>query len=439
MGKEQQPSIILLGAVVTVLTAILLYVIGPNLVPHLDVDSGSQVYFADRISPAHRLVIDRFNALHRGRIEIVAVDLPFDKFSTNERKELLARSLRSRSEKLDMFAVDLIWVERFARWGEPLDPYFGSAEREGIIPVARRSCIRDSALVAIPLYIDIGLMYYRGDLIDRLPDRAAVEGDLRGSMSWPELLRLRSRLGYGGRPFYLFQGDSYEGLVCNYLELAVGMDPHFLDSNSVDLTRPAAREALQMMVDFVDRDGISPDAVKGWDEERSYDAFLKGEGVFVRGWPNFVENYLARNADTLRMSRIRKAALPHFEGEPPTSVIGGWNLMVSKFSKKKPQALEFLRYLQTKEVQQVLYETGGFIPTSRAVYEDSLYMRKHPDLAYHYSLVSRGFHRPFLEDYTRISDILSHYIHLALHRELPVEEALSKAQARIQAKEVLIK
>jgi multiple sugar transport system substrate-binding protein len=439
MGKDEQPSIILLGAVITVLTAILLYIIGPNLVPHLDLDAETEIYFADRISPAHRLIIDRFNALHRGRIEVVPVDLPFEKFSTNERKELLARSLRSSNEKLDIFAVDLIWVSRFARWCEPLDPHVGPAERERIIPVARESCVRDSVLVAVPLYIDIGLMYYRGDLIDELPDGAAVTEDLRHSMSWQEFLRLRRRLGYEGRPFYLFQGDAYEGLVCNFLEFAVGLDPHFLDSNRIDLDRPAAREALQMMVDMIHRDKITPAAVQGWDETRSYDALLAGEGVFVRGWPNFVENYLARGGDTLRMGRIRKAALPHFPGEKPTSILGGWNLMVSKFSKKKPQALEFIRYLQTKEVQQLLYETAGFIPTSRAVYEDSLYMRAHPDLAYHYTLVSRGFHRPFLADYTRMSDILSHYLHLALSGELPVAEALRGAAARIQAKEVLIK
>jgi len=439
MGKEQQPSIILLGTIITALTAILLYIIGPNLVPHLDVDSATQVYFADRISPAHRQIIDRFNTLHRGRIEVVPVDLPFEKFSTNERKELLARSLRSSNEKLDIFAVDLIWVERFARWCESLDTYFGPAERERIIPVARESCIRDSVLMAVPLYIDIGLMYYRGDLIDSLPDATTITEELRRSMSWPDFLRLRHRLGYDRRPFYLFQGDAYEGLVCNYLEFAVGMDPRFLDSNRIDLSRPAARAALQMMVDLVHRDGISPAAVGGWDEDRSYEAFVSGEGVFVRGWPNFVENYLARNADTLRMGRIRKAALPHFEGENPTSITGGWNLMVSKFSKKKPQALEFIRYLQTKEVQQILYETAGFLPTTRAVYEDTLYMRAHPDLAYYYTLLSRGFHRPFLEEYTRISDILAHYLHLALRREIPVEDALREASARIQAKEVLLK
>jgi multiple sugar transport system substrate-binding protein len=32
---------------------------------------------------------------------------PFQKFSTNERKELLTRSLRSKSDRIDIFSVDL--------------------------------------------------------------------------------------------------------------------------------------------------------------------------------------------------------------------------------------------------------------------------------------------------------------------------------------------
>src|SRR5512140_3173445 len=76
----------------------------------------TRVYFADNISKAHRVIIAEFNKRHAGSIEVVPVDLPFDKFSTNERKELLARSLRSKSDKIDIFAVDLIWVPRFARW-----------------------------------------------------------------------------------------------------------------------------------------------------------------------------------------------------------------------------------------------------------------------------------------------------------------------------------
>jgi multiple sugar transport system substrate-binding protein len=161
--------------------------------------------------------------------------------------------------------------------------------------------------------------------------------------------------------------------------------------------------------------------------------------VFLRGWPNFVESFHNAYADTAKLHQIRKAALPHFPGEPPTSVFGGWNLMLSRYSMHKAETLEFMQFTQTKEAQIIMYEMGGFLPTSRDVYEDSVYMRKHPDLAYYYTLLQRGFHRPSLVDYTRISDILSYYVHRAITREIPVGEALERASTMIRSNQVLIK
>ncbi len=429
----------LLAGVVTVLLAILLYALGPTLVPPTLSLEATRVYFADRISPAHAEIIRRFNQLHQGRIEVVPVDLPFEKFSTNERKELLARSLRSRSDKLDLFSVDLIWVERFARWGEPLDQYFPPEKRGDILPLAMESCFSESTLVAMPLHLDIGLMYYRSDVISRLPDAAAVEERLRESMTWEEFLDLRRRLGYTGRPYYIFQGDEFEGLVCNYLELVMGLDRTALSSNRLDLSAPAARAGLQWLVNLVHRERASPVGVTEFDEPRSYRFMLDSDAVFVRGWPNFVENFRSTYSDTVRLSRIRKASLPHFTGMTPTSVFGGWNVMLSKFSTRKPEALEFLRFLETREAQQILYEREGFLPVARSIYADSAYMDTHPDLAYYHSLLGRGFHRPSLVEYTRMSDVISHYVRQAILGDLSVEAALREAARMISEKNVLIK
>ena len=438
-ASEKQTSIVTLVVVVTVLTAVLWYVLSPSLISSSASSQVTRVYFADRISDAHRLVIDRFNQLHRGSIEVVPVDLPFDKFSTNERKELLARSLRSGSDKLDVFAVDLIWVQRFARWCEPLDAYFNSRDREKIIPVALQSCFFDSSLVSMPLYIDIGLMYYRRDILDRLPDASKIAEDLERSVSWPELVQLQKRLGYSGRPYYLFQANDYEGLVCNYLELVMAKDPTSLSSNRIDLQSPASRSALELLVDLVHKYRMSPIEVSEFDETRSYKYMLDYDAVFVRGWPNFVETFRRSYQDTAKLANIRKAALPHFPGQQPTSVFGGWNLMLSKYSTQKAAALEFIRFAETKEAQQLLYKTDGLLPITIDIYQDTAYMNGHPDLAYYYTLLQRGFHRPAMIDYTRISDIISYYVRQAIRKELTVQEALQRASEMINSNKVLIK
>ena len=92
-----------------------------------------KIYFADRITAAHAILIAEYNKLHAGEIEVVPVDFPNNDFSTNERKEIVARSLRGSGDGIDIFAVDLIWVQRFAKWCEPLDKYFTEPEKERIL------------------------------------------------------------------------------------------------------------------------------------------------------------------------------------------------------------------------------------------------------------------------------------------------------------------
>lgn len=382
-----------------------------------------RVFFADNISAAHEAVIARFNERHRGRIEVVPVNLPFTKFSTNERKELLARSLRSRSDRIDVFSVDLIWVTRFSKWAEPMDRFFPPESLSTTLPEALESCVVDGALMAVPLYIDIGLLYYRSDIIGRLPDGPEVEEALRRSISWDELAVLRDRLGYRGRPFYLFQGKAYEGLVCNYFEHIASLDRQAVPRDSFPLQSPAARAAVDRMVRLIAEDRVSPPEVVDYDEIRSYFAMLDSDAVFVRGWPNFLESFRAIYPDTAKLSLVRVAALPRERGGAPAQVFGGWNLMVANSSENKDAAVEFVRFTQTVEAQRILLEIGGYIPVNTRILADSAVLAAHPTLRFCSTLLAHGVHRPAIEDYTRVSDIVSLYVNRALRGEISPGQA----------------
>ncbi len=442
MAMMNTPMKILLTAVSLMVGIAVVYLFSTNVGTEglfFQQSAVSKVYFADHISPAHEAVIKRFNQLHKGRIEVIPVNLPFNKFTTNERKELLARSLRSKSDRLDVFSVDYIWTERFAKWCEPLDGFFSEKDKANILSPTLQSCLSDNKLVAMPLYIDVGMMYYRKDFLKKLPDAAQIEVRLQNSMTWSELIALQKRLGMKGRPFYIFQGNDYEGLNCNYFEILASLDENYFRGNKIDLNTPIARRALQMMVDFIYKENIAPSVVTQFDENKSYEYWMKNNAMFVRGWSNFVENYRMLHNDTSSFSYIGRASLPHFEGHKITSVYGGWNLMVSKFSNNKTAAIEFVRFMQTEEAKKIMFELGDYIPVNRDVYDDTAYVSKYPKLIFYRKLIERGFHRPFLADYTKIADIVSHYVNLALKKEMTVDEALSKASLMINSNEVLIK
>jgi len=402
-------------------------------------DKVKHIYFVDNISPAHKKVIDLFNQKYKGSIQVESIDLPFSKFSTNERKELFARYLRSKSEQIDVFSVDQIWLPRFARWCEPLDKYLSAEEKETILPNVLHACYYNDTLVAVPLFVDIGLMYYRKDLIGKLPDAAVIEHALKNSISWEEFVSLGKRFRKEKNPFYIFQADNYEGLMCCFNEMLEGLQKPMYNNDSLFLQSPEAVKSLTLLVDLVHRYKLSPPGVTHFKEMDSYEYFLNHNGVFLRGWPNFLRDYESVYGATGLAKEIGKAPLPHFTGHPTASTMGGWNLMLSKYSVQKREAMIFIKFLMSEEAQKLMYEEGGYVPSNSALYADAGYLQQYPDLKFYQQLFSEGVQRPAHPEYTKISDIISGYLKQSINKTMTPKEALARAEAQIRIEGVFEK
>jgi multiple sugar transport system substrate-binding protein len=419
--------------------AVFVFMILSGILKVKDDNPIKKIYFADNISSSHRILIEKFNRLNEGKIEIVPIDLPFEKFSTNERKELLIRSLRSKSDRIDLFSVDQIWVPRFAKWTEPLNRYFTSNQRSQILDQVLETCYSKDTLVAVPLYFDIGLMYCNVRVMRELPDYESIKNELRNSITWERFLKIGSEFKAGGRPFYLFPADNYEGLMCSFAEMLLSQNGNLFVSDTVALNTPAAEKSLQLLVDMIHKYRISPAEILGYRESEAYRDFILKGGMFLRGWPG-LNNWYRENIKDEDISKvILKYPLPHFEGGRPASIMGGWNLMISKYSTSKPEALEFIKFLLTDEAQKILYEAGGYLPVKKSVYSDRTFMAKNEELGFYRDLLKTVVHRPFLEKYTRSSDIIAFYLNEAMRKNISPKEALEKAERIINSGDVFIK
>jgi len=87
----------------------------------------------------------------------------------------------------------------------------------------------------------------------------------------------------------------------------------------------------------------------------------------------------------------------------------------------------------------MIFERMGYLPAINSVYEDSVFLSTHNELSFFHRLLRRGFHRPALVEYTKVSDIISHFAHLAIKREISVDQALARIDELIRSNEVLIK
>jgi multiple sugar transport system substrate-binding protein len=425
--KYEKLSYVAISAVVIAALILLAYISTP-----LINKSGKRVkkiYYVDHISEAHRSVINLFNERYSGQIEVQAIDLSFDKFSTNERKELLARYLRSKSDRIDVFAVDQIWVPRFAKWGIPLEKYIAPRLRDNLLDRAMESCLYKDTLVAVPSYIDIAVMFYRHEMLRKLSDYDEVEQKLKNSITWNDFLELHKK--YKTPNYFLFPADDYEGLICVFVEMLALKNKGMVTRDQLNFNSPDGVEVLQMLIDFVNRYKISPPEVFSYKENEAYAHFVDNQGIFLRGWPAFITG---RNRNEFSI-----APTPHFAGSARGSVFGGWNIMISKFTTNLPEAVKFVNFLVSEEAQRIMYEVGGYLPVNNKLYEDKKFLSSNPDLLFYKERMKEGIHRPFLEDYTNISDILSHYLNLALKGKMSAKEALSIADEKINSGSVFLK
>ena len=201
---------------------ILIFIIIGNLISPstTEVDGIKKIYYVDHISDSHKKIIGLFNSKYKGEIEVVPINLPFEKFSTNERKELLSRYLRSKSDRIDIFSVDQIWVPKFAKWGVSFDDLLNKSQKDDILGFASETCYYKNRLIAAPLYIDIAVLFYRDDLLQKIPEYQKWKGKIDKSISWEDLLEFHNK--YGKDDFFIFQADNYEGLICIFTEMIKG-------------------------------------------------------------------------------------------------------------------------------------------------------------------------------------------------------------------------
>jgi multiple sugar transport system substrate-binding protein len=112
--------------------------------------------------------------------------------------------------------------------------------------------------------------------------------------------------------------------------------------------------------------------------------------------------------------------------------------MISKFSSKKHESLEFIRFIQQEQNQILFYKKSGFFPVLNSIYKNSEFIRENPEIKYCADLLKTGRHRPFREDYTQISDILSYYFKLILKNQMSIDEAINNSAMKINSDQAFI-
>ena len=369
-------------------------------------------------------LIDKFNRINKGKIEVIPINLPYEKFSTNKRKELITKNLRNRNSRIDIYAIDVVWGERFVKWSEPLNDYFSNEEINLILDQAKHYCYSDSVLYSIPFFADIGILYYREDLLKRAEHHEDLFNKVKRGITWEELASMKIP---GCKYNYLFQADDYEGLMCNFLEIAGRNSVIPSKLNIIEINKNIISQRLNYVRDLIYKKKIIPKMVTGFDESMTFNFALENDVPFFRGWPTGIKNIRLKKKLIPKTQFLKIAPLPSFEGDSPVSTIGGWNLIVSKNSKNKEESVKFIKFLISASSQKLMWENNRYLPILKSFYTDSTYLAKYPELKLCLNLIKSGAFRIKNPQYTRISDILTENLNQYFKEKISAEKFISKS------------
>jgi multiple sugar transport system substrate-binding protein len=239
-------------------------------------------------------------------------------------------------------------------------------------------------------------------------------------------LKEKSGMAYG----FLFQGQTYEGLVCAALEFIWGNGGRIVDDEGRPvLDSPCNREALETMVNLIYRDGVSPLAVATFQEEDCRHAFEQGYAVLMRNWPYA---YPLLNQAGSRV-KGKFGVLPPIHGPQgrPTACFGGGCLGINAFSRHPEAAWKLIQFLLDKKNLKQRAQGLGMLPPIRSLYDDPDLKQQFPYLERLREIFVNARPRPITPLYSFISDILKVHFSRALTRQETPQEALQRGQAEI--------
>jgi multiple sugar transport system substrate-binding protein len=360
----------------------------------------------------------RFNAEHPG-IRVIRRDTPD---AADQRHQLYVQWLNARATDPDILQLDAIWTPEFAAagWIFPLDRF--KPDTAAFFPntiVANRW--RDT-LFALPWFVDVGMLYWRTDLLPAPPSTLA------------ELVRdARTARQKHGLPYGLvFQGARYEGLVTNFLEYLGAFGGQIIEAGRVVVSSDAGRKALTEMRDEIYREEIVPSAVLTWHEEESRFAFQNGESVFMRNWP-YAVGLLQDSSSSRVAGKFSVAPMPAGPGGSPTAALGGAQLAINRRTENPEAAWAVIDYLTRPEQMLERARVVGQFPARVELYDgDRLTADLRIPPATARKVIEYAVPRPVTPVYNQLSEILQIYLHRALTRQATPAAALARAQTEMQ-------
>ena len=372
-------------------------------------------------------LIDEFNKQSDG-FKVTYQEMPtasdayFDKLRTQ---------FQAGGGNIDVLGADVIWPAQFAANGWLLDvtDRFPKSEQSQFLSGPINSLMYDGKIYGVPWFTDAGLLYYRADLLEK-------SGYSEPPKTWDEMQEMAVKVAQDQNIAngFVFQGDQYEGGVCNGLEYIWTnggdvLDPG--DPNKVIIDSPEAAAGLAIEQGIVE-DGVAPQAVATYTETETDPAFLGNKAVFARNWPYMYALAGTSDFPDVKPEQIGVAPLPVTQGNSLASTLGGWNMLINAQTDMPDEAWEFVQFMTSEQGQRQRAIAASLLPTRPTLYQDQEIRETIPVIVQGEEALKNARSRPVSPYYSDMSLEMQEQFNSVVKGDTSPQDAVASLQTSLE-------
>jgi trehalose/maltose transport system substrate-binding protein len=344
--------------------------------------------------------------------------------------QLFQQYWAAKSADVDVFMVDVIWQGICGPHAVDLKKYFKADEIKAFFPRIIQNNTVGGKLVSIPWFTDAGLLYYRTDLLEKY-------GYKEPPKTWEELTDMAKKIQEGerkdGKPDFqgfVFQGKASESVTCNAIEWVYSYNGGVIvePDKKVTINNPHAIKALETAKSWVGT--ISPAGVTTYGEEEARNIWQAGNAAFMRNWPYAYS--LGQDPKSVIAGKFDVTVLPKGGADGKNAAcLGGWQLMVSAYSKSPDAAVDLVHYLTSADLQKKHAVDISLLPTLPALYSDADVLAKNPFFKNLLPVLENAVARPSTvtgADYNQLSTAFFQNVNKTLTGGQSAQDAVSQVE-----------
>jgi trehalose/maltose transport system substrate-binding protein len=323
----------------------------------------------------HRMISDEYLQEFTQQTGILVNHLPTPE-ADRAQFQLASELLQGGASTPDVYGVDTIWSGALSPYLIDLKPYFSSELLLAQDPEVLASYTVDGRLVAMPYHPNLGVLYYRADLLLRY-------GYSRPPRTWDELEKMAVKIQNGQRARgnknfwgFVWPGTDAETLSCQGVEWLAGegggqiVEP----DKKISINNPNAIHAWERAAHWVG--WISPPSVLSytdWDVQNAF--WISGNIAFLRGWADYFQRHPS-GAPYRQQAGV--TSIPGGKSGR-ASTLGGYALAVSRNSSHRAEAIKLVEFLTRREAETEAAYAGSEHPAQLQFYElPAMLVKRYP-------------------------------------------------------------